>query len=328
MRLRWSPLWLVVALAAAPPALAQDLHGTRPLGMGEAYRSLASGNEALYYNPAGITAVARYSPELHYQFNLDRALHEVDLSVVDSVTNALGVGIGYTFVNREPGDQAVQGHRATLALAYPILPGMFNLGAGFKYLNISQALAGNFVSALTADVGVILTPGLGLSFALVGYNLVPITSNEAPLSMAAAASWSMEGLTLAFDWTLDLESLSPPGMGFHGGAEYLLFDMFPLRVGYENDQVRQQSAITFGTGFVLEWFGIDLAYQQRLERFDDRTFGVALKFYLFQIPSPTATPGTYRPNTGSPLMPGAPGGMGPQLPNPLEGGSPVSANPM
>jgi len=319
MRLRWSPIWIALALGAANAAQAQDLRGTRPLGMGEAYRSIANGNEALYYNPAGITAVPRYSPELHYQFNLDRALHEVDLSVVDSVTNSLGVGIGYTFVNREPGDQAVQGHRATLALAYPIVPGLFNAGAGFKYLNISQAVAGNFVSALTADVGLILTPGFGLAFALVGYNLVPITSNEAPMSMAAAGSWSMEGLTLAFDWTLDLESLSPPGMGFHGGAEYILFQMFPLRFGYENDQVHQQSAITFGTGFVLDWFGIDLAYQQRLERFDDRTFGVAIKFFLFQAPSATATPGSYQSPSGPPMMPGAPGAMGPPLAGSPEG---------
>jgi hypothetical protein len=172
------------------------------------------------------------------------------------------------------------------------VPGVFNLGMGFKYLNISQALAGTFVNALTADVGLLVTPGLGLAFAVVGYNVIPITTSEAPMSMATAASWSIEGLTLAFDWGLDFESSWPPGMDFHVGAEYYLLDMFPLRVGYENDQVTDLSAVTFGLGFVYDFFGIDLGFQQGLENLDDRTLGVSLKFFLFAPPPPSAVAGT------------------------------------
>lgn len=311
MRLQGIHWWLLfisvglLGLLGPHPLWAQELRGTRPLGMGHAYRSVAAGNEAIYYNPAALTAIPRYSPEVQYQFNLDRSLHDVDVTVVDSITNALGVGLGYTFSNREPGNEAVRGHRATAAVAYPIVPGTFHFGAGFKYLNISHALAGTFVNALTADTGLLLTPGLGLSFALVGYNVIPITTSEAPMNMAVAGSWSIEGLTLAFDWTLDFESSWPPGMSYHGGAEYYLMEMFPLRVGYENDQVSGKSAVTFGAGFVLGWFALDLGFQQQLERFDDRTFGVALKFFLFTPPPPSATPGSYRP-MAPPQMPGWP----------------------
>ena len=152
MRLH-APTCCAVLILLSAGVRAQDLKGTRPLGMGHAYRSIAAGNEGIYYNPAAMTAVPRYSPELHYVFNLDRALHEFDLSVVDSLTNAVGIGLGYTFTNREPEDQAVRGHRATAAIAYPIVPGIFHLGAGFKYLNVEHALSGTFVNALTADTG-------------------------------------------------------------------------------------------------------------------------------------------------------------------------------
>jgi opacity protein-like surface antigen len=169
---------------------------------------------------------------------------------------------------------------------------VFFIGGGFKYLNFAHALSGTFVNALTADIAVLLTPGLGLSFAAVGYNVIPITTNEAPLSMAVAGSWNIQGLTLAFDWLLDYESSWPPGMTFLGGAEYYLMDMIPLRIGYQNDQVRKLSAVTFGAGFSLGIFALDVAYMQGLERLDDRTFSVGIKFYAFTPPAPSAVPGS------------------------------------
>jgi len=304
MWLQRLPWWVILVVLVPAVLRAQELRGTRPLGMGHAYRSISTGNESIYYNPAGITAIPRYSPEFHYAFNPDRALHEFDLSLVDSLTNAVGVGLGYNFSNREPGDETVRGHRATVAISYPIVHGMFHLGTSFKYLNIAHALTGTFVNALTADAGLMLTPGLGLSFAVVGYNVIPITTSEAPLSMAVAASWGISGLTLAFDWVLDFESSWPPAMAYHAGAEYFLLDMFPLRIGYENDQVHDESAISFGLGFQMGWFGIDLGYQQHLERFDDRTVGVSLKFFIFGAPPVGATPGNYTPGPRSSGMTG------------------------
>lgn len=284
---------LLLSLALALPLHAQDLRGARPMGMGQAYRAIGAGNSAIYYNPAAIMAVARYSPEFQLLYNPAVNLWDIDLSLVDSLTNTqLGMGLGYTFTNREPGQEAIRGHRATAAVAYPLVPRMFFVGASFKYLNIGSALTGTVVNALTADLGMILTPGLGLSFALVGYNIIPITTDEAPMSMAAAAAWSMAGLSLAADWTLDFETKWPPAMSYHFGAEYYLFDMIPLRVGYLNDTIQGDSAISFGTGFSYQLFGFDIAYQQQLEDFNQRSIGVAIKFFVFNAPSASATPGS------------------------------------
>lgn len=289
---------LSIFIAVTSPA--QDLRGARPMGMGQAYRAIGAGNSAIYYNPAAIMAVPRYSPELQLLYNPELNLWDIDLSVVDSLTNQqLGMGLGYTFTNREPGQELIRGHRATAALAYPMVPKIFYVGAGFKYLNIESALNSTLVNALTADLGMVLTPGLGLAFALVGYNVIPITTTEAPMSMAAAAAWSMAGFSLAADWTLDFETKWPPAMAYHLGAEYYLFEILPLRVGYINDQIRDTSAITFGLGFSYAFFGIDVGYQQQLEDFNQRAISVGLKFFVFNAPSPSATPGSFNGIGGS-----------------------------
>jgi hypothetical protein len=314
MMFRWAAL-LVLSLAAAPAARAQDFVGVRALSLGEAYRSIATGNDAIYFNPAGLPELKRYAVELHYQLSLVSEQHQLDASLVDSKTSPIAVGLAYTFEGAEFSKRATLQHRATLALGYRIFDQLLSVGAGFKYINVSDAIAGNYLNALSADVGVLSRLPGGLSVAAVGYNLVPIQSAHVPISagfsgtldlgplsglifgggprmgqVANAGGMStdalgelngpLQDLTVSFDWWVDFATLYGPQSRLSTGVEYLIAAMVPLRAGYLWDQLDNDHMVSVGAGFLSPLFGIDVGYRQSVVRLDRGTFAVALKFFL------------------------------------------------
>jgi len=311
-------LLVVIGLAAlcGAEARAQDFIGARALALSEAYRAIATGNDAIYMNPAGLAQIPRYSPELHYVFNLDDENHEVDASVVDSKTSSLAAGLAYTFQGREFTKRATLSHTATLALAYPIFPQIFAAGVGLKYVNVTDAIVGNYLNALSGDLGLLATIPGGISLAAVGYNLIPIRSTDVPLSMAFAAALDLgplsallfgeapvvgmvpdasgaprpaglalrgplSGLTLAVDWQINFVTQARrPQSRVSAGIEYLLLDAFPLRGGYEWIEERGDHLVSVGAGFIVPYFGFDVAYQQSVVVPANRTFALSLKFFI------------------------------------------------
>lgn len=311
-------LLLGLSFALLSPAVrAQDFIGTRALALGEAYRAIATGNDAIYMNPAGIVMVPRYSPELHYSFNLDAEDHQFDVSVVDSKTTLIAAGLAYTFQGRELTRRLTLQHTATLAIAYPIFPRLFSVGVGLKYVNISDAVIGNYLNALSGDLGGLATLPGGLSLAAVGYNLIPIRSTDVPLSAGFGLAWDLGplsglffgatpmlgkimdasgvpvdvvpgaprgplfGLVLTSDWHIDFFSVDgKPKSRISAGAEYLLFDMVPLRFGYQWNEKDDDHLMSVGAGFIVPYFGLDVAYQQSVIDPDHRTFAMSLKFFF------------------------------------------------
>lgn len=311
------------SLWAAAPAVAQDFVGARSLALGEAYRATATGNDAIYFNPAGLVVIPRYSPEIHYQLDLEAdEQHQVDASVVDSKTSSLAAGLGYTFDGREFTKRASLQHKATLALAYPVFDKLLAVGAGLKYVNVSDAVLGNYLNALSADVGVLSRLPGGVSLAAVGYNLIPIQSARAPLSAAFAANVDLgplsalifggapsfgpspnaaglpspgalgelqgplSGLTLEVDWHMNFATLYGLEHRVSAGVEYLAFQSVPLRAGWLWEQGNPEDAaddehlVSVGAGFIVPYFGLDVAFRQSVLRLDHRVFACSLKFFL------------------------------------------------
>lgn len=297
------------------PTNAQDFVGTRALGLAESYRAIATGNDAIYFNPAGVGQIQRYSPELHYKFNLEAEDHQFDASVVDSKTSAFGMGLAYTFQGREFTRRTTLQHTATLASSYTIFPKLFSVGVGLKYVNISDAIVGNYLNALSGDIGLLATLPGGVNLAAVGYNLIPIRTTDSPLSAAFALAWDLgplsalifgpsakaslidpsgalvpvnfgspsgplDNVTLTVDWNIDFLRLEGAKSRVSTGLEFMLFDAVPLRTGYRFDEKRGDHAIAVGGGFIVPYFGLDLGYMQSITDPDERTFGASLKFFL------------------------------------------------
>lgn len=306
---------LVVTAVAALPATAQDFVGARALALGEAYRANASGNDAIYLNPAGLVMLARYAGELHYQIDLEAEQHQLDLSVVDSKTSELAAGIGYTFDGQQFTKRASIQHTATLALAYPFFGRALNVGTGLKYVNVSDAILGNYLNALSADVGVLAALPFGVSLAGVGYNLIPIKSARVPLASGFGASVDLgplsalvfggapspggqmsagglpsargmeligplSGLTLEFDWYLEFLTLYGMQSRVSTGLEYLLFEVVPLRAAWLYDQQSDEHVLSAGAGFIVPYFGLDVAYQQSATAPEHRAFAASIKLFL------------------------------------------------
>ncbi len=300
-------------------ARAQDFVGARALALGEAYRAIATGNDAIYFNPAGLPLLQRYALEGHYLMNLADENHQGDISIVDSKTNPLAVGLAYTFQGRELTRRKTVEQTATLAVAYPVLERYLCIGAGFKYKNVRDAIAGNYLNALTADVGILSQIPGGFSIGAVGYNLVPIRSVESahvPISAGFAGAWDLgpasallfggapsfgviqtaagvprtssfgdlrgpvDGLTLSFDWLVDFETLHGSKSRISTGVEYLAADLVPLRAGYLYDELSDQHRVSVGTGFIVPYFGLDVSYQLGVPKLEKGFFALALKGFL------------------------------------------------
>jgi hypothetical protein len=305
----------MMAVAVAGGAHAQDFVGVRALSLGEAYRSIATGNDAIYFNPAGIAELKRYALETHYQLSLVSEQHQLDASVVDSKTSPVAVGIAYTFDGAQFSKRATFEHRATLALSYQIFAQLLAVGAGFKYVNVSDAIAGNYLNALSADVGVLSRLPGGVSLAAVGYNLIPIRSAVVPLSAGFSATWDLgpvsalvlgggprmgpvanaggvggvaqgelagplQDLTVSVDWYVDFATFRGPQSRISTGVEYLLLSTVPLRAGYMWDEFDRDHLVSVGAGFLSPFFGLDVGYRQSVTRLDRGTFAASLKFFL------------------------------------------------
>lgn len=309
-------LSLAVGLLTSTAAVAQDFVGTRGLGLGEAYRAIATGNDAIYMNPAGITQIPRYAAEAHYNFNLFDEHHEFDISVLDSKTAAFAAGLAYTLKGTEFTRRTTLKHTATAAMGYTIVPQLFSVGVGLKYVNLSDAVLGNYLNALTADLGALATLPGGVNLAAVGYNLVPFQSTEVPISAAFAAAWDLgplsawmfggtpnfgpsidasgairpprplhpfgilDGLTLSLDWYIEFFTLYGPQSRVSTGIEYLILEVVPVRAGYMWDQRSGDHLVSVGTGFIVPFFGLDIAFQQNVRDLDQRVFSLSLKFFL------------------------------------------------
>lgn len=319
MRFFWLSFVFAATWLTSSAAAAQDFIGARALSMGESYRATATGNDALYFNPAGLPTLKRYALEGQYLLSLSDENHQGDISVVDSKTSAVAVGIAYTFQGSELTRRTTIGHTATFGIAYPVFDRIFTIGAGLKYKNVSDAIAGNFLNALTADVGILSRIPGGLSLAAVGYNLIPLTtvqSSYVPISAGFAAaldlgplsailfggganfgavqtaagipsqntgelSGPLNNLSLSFDWLINFQTLEGTKSRLSTGVEYLVAELIPLRAGYLYDELTGDHRVSGGIGVVVPYFALDVAYSQSLiDQFERRSISFALKGFL------------------------------------------------
>ncbi len=265
---------LPAAAAAQVPPNAQDLSSTRALAMGDAFRAVASSNEAIYFNLAGMALAPRYELDLAYGFNNGTDLDLYNGSIVDAKSTTLATGLAYSRLVAD----GLDGHVANLGFALPI-GNRAAVGFGLKYLNFSSPEDTN---AITGDVGLLLKPIDLLSVGLAAYNLIDVSSVEAPRRAAiGVALGSDTTFRLASDVTFDFTG-DETGLTYHAGGEYLLVGAFPLRAGFKRLAETDRNYVSGGIGFIAPEAGLEVAYVQNIGegQGEDRTFSFTLKFFL------------------------------------------------
>jgi|GEM_PF-874239 len=313
----WGLVLLCAALLSSTEAAAQSYLGTRGRSLGGAYRAVATGSDAIYMNPGGLTQIPRYATELHYHFDLYDDLHEGNVTIVDSKTSVVAIGLGYDVkLSDLQLERFTLKNQATGAVGYTIIPKIFSVGAGFKYVNLTDAIAGNYLNAISADIGTLATLPGGVNLAAVGYNLVPIQSDEVPISAGFAASWNLgpisalifgesfgwgptvdasgaimpanpmnprgplDGLVLSADYFVEFFTLYGPRNEVALGAEYLILQMVPVRAGYNWNQFGNNHTLSVGAGFIIPSFGLDVSFEQSVTHLEQRSLSVSIKFFL------------------------------------------------
>ena len=274
MKLR--ALLLCTLLGWQATAAAGDIIGARPLGMAGSYRGIASSNDAIFFNPAGMSLFRRYALELQYLLVPDYAAkgaadqHAVQVSVVDNQIQYFATGLAYTRVER--GDDK-SGNRYDMAFSVPLTEGLL-IGTDIKYLDFEREGRAD-VNAVSVDVGMLLHTSFGLNIGVVGYNLTNTADYlEHPISMGLGVMYSpFRTLELSFDWTVNFQKLADiddptgekgTGHAFSFGAEYLLFGQITLRAGYRIDRSQptgNEQYWAVGAGYISPTFAFDFGYR-------------------------------------------------------------------
>ncbi len=267
-----------------------EQQGIRAQSLGGAYRAIANDNNAMHFNPAGLTFFRRFNLDADYIYHERNQLHWTGLSLSDSLTSALAAGLDF-HVGVNSQNPAELSYLTGLSLAYPIFD-ILSLGATIKYAYLPKMLSEEAVNQVTGDVGLMLKFPFGLSLAAVGYNLIPTLSKRLPLSVGLGAAFNIggtpgtavnpasaySGFTIAVDWLMrNLTSGDQIKHQLSVGGEYYLFDMIPVRLGYTWDQAHRISA---GLGLFFQSIEIDAFFQQDLTHSKYRSFGAALRLFF------------------------------------------------
>ena len=284
-------IWMTCQEVRAVTNVQEDAVGPRALGMGLAHRAVVTGNEAIFFNPAGMSISKKYSVETIYHFNLGTDTHVFGVSVVDSKSAAYALGFSYSYISSHPyverGAQEQierKGHVVHLALSYPIMKNL-SAGLGAKYMTIDHN-GRSAVKAVTLDFGLLYYITREFSVAAVGYGLTNAASIEAPIAMALAASYGSDGFyRLALDWVLDFTTVKGKYKSqIHIGGEYVIKKMVPFRLGFTFDTVRDEESFHIGLGFIYKKgrtaVNINVGYQQSVKSPDNRNFQFSIKMFL------------------------------------------------
>jgi tetratricopeptide (TPR) repeat protein len=262
--------------------------GTRAVGMGGSFVSIADDASAVFWNPAGL---ARLSfGELGFSHVTLPEGSEFDFAglaypTVRHGSFALGflrVGTDGIFSRdsraAELGSTSFSETEILLAYGYPLFK-FLSVGGALKAYN--QSLAGYSANAAGADFGLLFEPHENLFLGLnaqdaVSSDLQLNTSKESiPRNFKAGASYllplgqSFRGIRTA----VDAEKSENAPVVWHAGAEMSYRNSVFLRFGYDREKA------TFGFGLAYQRLGLDYAFKPQPEGLSaSHRFGFSFRF--------------------------------------------------
>ncbi|MBI5526967.1 MAG: hypothetical protein HY897_11585 [Deltaproteobacteria bacterium] len=287
------PLVPAVALAVvlqAAAAQAQTYQGARPIALGEAYRATASGNEAMYYNAAGMSLfLQRYNVDVGWSYNPEGGLHYFNGSILDTLTSPpLGAAFGFTYFMGDqivpdrktvPDYRKIQGYRLDLGISYPLARQLL-WGFDLKFIDLDVDARESAIYSVTGDMGIIWIMSKYVRGAVVAHNMVPIGRRDMPVQSAASVAIgreaSFQGIT---DVVVNYLSTDDVKVQASAGLEMMAGEILALRAGYMYDQIPDAHYVSGGIGLVAPRVGLDFAYRQNLTFTDDRWFALVLKLF-------------------------------------------------
>jgi opacity protein-like surface antigen len=276
---------LVVALVAvASPASAQDdpppeagygygeFEFPRGAALGGAVRAFSNSLDALYANPANIATTRIYHLGGTAQFSPEAKRSSYGGGVVDSITNRLAGGLGGQYLIQDQNGLVRLGGDVRLALAMPFSDKAF-VGLAGRHLWLRQDGEGplgdslasggledrNIVKEFSFDAGATLKPTRGLAFSFVGYNLTNPEHAFLPISAGGGVGVGSADFTIEADVLGDFRTWAKSTVRAMGGAELLIADHYPIRLGYRFDQGLESHLVSGGLGYIDRAFSVSVS---------------------------------------------------------------------
>lgn len=285
---------LVAGGAAAaeppPPLTVPDLVGPRALAL-QAGVGAPLGNDSLFLNPAALAARRRYVAETFFVTDRRSDLPAgtpgswgrqdyLGGAVADSSSTAVAAGLAY--VRAMKGVET--GTMLRLGLAGAVGNGLF-VGVQGNYYDLHGAE--RVSSTLSMDAGLFYQASRMVSVGASAYNLLnskhrTVLPRGYGVGFAAGSETSLQILG---DWRMDLDR-EQPGTGkkrtqrYSVGVEYLASRVYPLRAGFEVDDVSKTKWWSAGAGWVSQRLAIDLGYRQNTKDPQARTYAIAVRLFV------------------------------------------------
>ncbi len=228
--------------------------GARPMALGEAYVGLANDPSAVFWNPAGLSYVSRYSVLASHQnlYGVDDLYNE--MVAVSIPLKFVHLGVGWTQINllHEYSEQVIALSAASI-LWYKHIPIRFGLSLDNYSVRVSGYDDAKNTSTFDVDAGLITTPLKNFSLGFVARNLfersVTMVSESEKIkrnfAIGAHYQWrDVVNFLLDYNWDNDESSL-------HFGWEIWFFDVFAPRMGLNRDY------LTIGFGIKAKNWTLD-----------------------------------------------------------------------
>lgn len=248
----------------------------RATAMGGAHAAIATGNDALTVNPAGIGQGHRYHFEIDGVYDSKFPAQGVMVSVVDTLS--AGVASGILWSRWGSGQPDSRGEGWYLGLSYSGTTGSLYYGGTTKYLRFHGPDGLN--TAWAQDFGVLSRRG-NFAWALVVQNVALSKVPLFPVLGTAAVAWGTDtDWHLSFDYKADFGDTSNVKHKFALGGELLVEDSIALRGGTTWDKSAGQWFATAGIAFLTEKGGLQFVWRRRISGPYDQLFEGGLTIYL------------------------------------------------
>ena len=255
----------------------QEIETPRLTATNGATRALSSSTEALFTNPANMSASRVYHLNALAQIWPESRRQSYGLAAVDSVGSGAKVagGLGATYNTQDTDGINRRWTDIRLALSYPFSE-QFYLGVGGRYLRLKQngegplgvsgassGLAGDYiVSGFAFDAGATFKPTDGLALSVVGTNLNNPGNGFQPMSVGGGVGFGKDLFSLETDIVADFTTWDRTTVRAMAGGEFLAGDHFPLRLGYRYDEGGKSHSLSGGLGYIDTTFGAEIAVRR------------------------------------------------------------------
>ncbi|RKH58029.1 hypothetical protein [Corallococcus aberystwythensis] len=253
----------------------RNIASARSLGMGSAFRATGLGADAILGNPAAMALYPIYRIEGTGAYDPRNKEGYLGVSLADSSSGRLALGVDYHWLSLGRGGGRTSANLSTLGAALPLGQTLL-IGLSGHYLRLNGQ--SRFANSITLDAGLLMRLSEQLSLGISGHNLIDTENVELTRYFSAHAAYVGPAVVVAFDMRGDFETRDSTVLTYSAGAEYILDQTIPLRVGYTYDGFQEVSRVTVGAGFLSPGGGgLDLAYQHDLGGLNGRMLALTLR---------------------------------------------------